>query len=1078
MKKKEKPKHAKGIMRKNKDSQRLSQDLETIAEIGRIISSTLNIDEVYERFAQEAKKLIELDRLSVNIINQKENTVSALYVWGITVSGRQSEDVFSLTGSATGEVFKTRSSLIIQPDSEEELEGRFSTLIPTFRAGLRSMMTVPLISRDEVIGALHFRSKKSKAYTELDLRLAERIGTQIAGAIANAQLFLEQKKAEAALQKSEEGARRLARDNAMVAEVGRIISSTLEIERVYELFAEEVRKVIPFDRISITVIDHEKGAFHNAYILGPDIPGRQLKEVISLAGSFTEEIMRRWSNQLIQTEDVDEVAGRFPKLLPFWQRGFRSFMAVPLISHDQVIGVLHVYSLRSQAYKEADVRLAENIGYQIAGAIANAQLFAKHKQAQEALRKTEEAAQHLAQENETIAEIGRIISSTLDIEEIYERFAQEAKKLIEFDRITVNIINPIEKTVTLPYVWGTFVPGRQPGDVFPLIGSATGKVYETRSILLISAEEDVKDIATRLPGFAPHLKIGLPSMLLIPLISKDEVIGGLSFHSKKPNAYADRDRKLAESIGHQIAGAIANARLFLEHKRAQEALRESEWRFRTAAESASDLIWDWDIVNQRLTWFGRIDEKLGYQPGEFPRTTEAWENIIHPEDHERVMKALDRHLENQERYFEEYRVLRKDGSVAYWIGSGTAMQDQEGQPYRMVGSVTDVTERRKMEEELLRSKKLESIGFLSGGIAHDFNNLLTGIMGNISLARLSFHPGDKTLTYLESAENLSVRASELTKRLLTFSRGGTPIKKLVLIGNFLKETVHMPLSGSNVRCEFNISEDLWPVEIDEGQMRQAIYNIVINARESMPGGGTIEILAQNISPVPADRHSLKEGKYVRASIKDHGVGIPPENLEKIFDPYFSTKEMGSQKGMGLGLAISHSIVKNHGGLITVESIVGKGSTFHIYLPASAREFVPAKEAAEKSLPAKGRVLVMDDDQVVRYIAEKFLRHLGYKVELAENGAEAVARFKKAQESKQPFNIVILDLIVPGGMGGKEVLGKLLEISPDVKAIVASGFSNDPIFSDFKRYGFKGVLAKPFDLDGLSESVLRVMKTAP
>ena len=700
----------------------------------------------------------------------------------------------------------------------------------------------------------------------------------------------------------------------------------------------------------------------------------------------------------------------------------------------------------------------------------------KPEQAKGVLRKSK-GNQRLAQETETIAEIGRIISSTLNIDEIYERFAQEVKKLIEFDRISINHINPKENTSIILFTWGTIVSGRQSREFFPLAGSATGEVLKARASLIIQPDDE-KDIATRLPAFLPVLQAGLRSTMAVPLISKGEMIAALFFYSKRPKAYTDQDLKLAESIGYQIAGGIANAQLFLEHKRAQEALQESEWRFRIAAESASDLIWDWDIGNGGLTWFGNIDEELGYQLGEFPRTIEAWENIIHPDDRERVMRALNRHFETQERYFEEYRVLRKDGTVAYWIGSGTAVQDQEGKPYKMVGSVTDVTERKKMEEELLRSKKLESVGFLSGGIAHDFNNLLTGIMGNISLAKLSVRPGDKVVTYLENAENLSVRASELTKKLLTFSKGGAPIKKPVLIGDFLKKTARMPLSGSNVRCEFKIAEDLWPVEIDEGQMRQVIYNIVINACEAMPGGGTINILAENVIHGPADRPSLKDGKYVKLSIKDQGAGIPPENLSKIFDPYFSTKEMGSQKGMGLGLAISHSIIKNHGGFIVAESIVGNGSTFHIYLPVSSKEFLPAKEVVKKPRLGKVRILVMDDEQVVRYISGEFLKHLGYEVELAEDGAEAVARYKKAQESQQPFDIVILDLIVPGGMGGKEVLEKLLEISPDVQAIVSSGYSNDPIFSDFKRYGFKGVIAKPFDLEGLSESVSKVIKMAP
>ena len=700
----------------------------------------------------------------------------------------------------------------------------------------------------------------------------------------------------------------------------------------------------------------------------------------------------------------------------------------------------------------------------------------KPEQAKDMLKKSK-GNQRLVQETETIAEIGRIISSTLNIDEIYERFAQEVKKLIEFDRISINHINPKENTSIILFTWGTIVSGRQSREFFPLAGSATGEVLKARASLIIQPDDE-KDIATRLPAFLPVLQAGLRSTMAVPLISKGKMIAALFFYSKRPKAYTDQDLKLAESIRYQIAGAIANAQLFLEHKRAQEALREGEWRFRIAAESASDLIWDWDIGNGGLTWFGNIDEELGYQLGEFPRTIEAWENIIHPDDRERVMRALNRHFETQERYFEEYRVLRKDGTVAYWIGSGTAVQDQEGKPYKMVGSVTDVTERKKMEEELLRSKKLESVGFLSGGIAHDFNNLLTGIMGNISLAKLSVRPGDKVVTYLENAENLSVRASELTKKLLTFSKGGAPIKKPVLIGDFLKETARMPLSGSNVRCEFKIAEDLWPVEIDEGQMRQVIYNIVINACEAMPGGGTINILAENVIHGPADRPSLKDGKYVKLSIKDQGAGIPPENLSKIFDPYFSTKEMGSQKGMGLGLAISHSIIKNHGGFIVAESIVGNGSTFHIYLPVSSKEFLPAKEVVKKPRLGKVRILVMDDEQVVRYISGEFLKHLGYEVELAEDGAEAVARYKKAQESQQPFDIVILDLIVPGGMGGKEVLEKLLEISPDVQAIVSSGYSNDPIFSDFKRYGFKGVIAKPFDLEGLSESVSKVIKMAP
>jgi len=886
----------------------------------------------------------------------------------------------------------------------------------------------------------------------------------------------ERKEAMEALRKIDIS-QRLARENETIAEIGRIISSTLDIDEVYERFAQEAKKLIEFDRIAINIINQKEKTLTIPYVWGTEVADFQLKTVIPFIGSATEEVSKTRSHLIIQTEDENELATRFPVYFPNFQAGLRSALFIPLISQDEVIGSLALLSKKSNAYSDRDLKLAESIGSQIAGAIANAQLFTQHKQAQEALLKSEESAKRLARENETIAEIGRIISSTLDIDEVYERFAQEAKKLIEFDRISINIINEKENTVTIPYVSGLTIQRLQKGDTFYLSDSPNQVVAATKSYLLIDLDEE-KEVLARYPNLQFNFKMGIRSSLRVPLISKDQVIGVLGFLAKKPKAYGERDIKLAQSIGHQIAGAIANAQLFLEHKRAQETLQESEWRFRIAAESASDLIWEWDIDKGDLVWFGHIDEKLGYQPGEFPRTKEAWENIIHLEDHDRVMKALDRHLENRERYFEEYRVLRKDGTILYWIDSGAAVYGQGSKPYKMVGSITDITERKKMEEELLRSKKLESVGYLSGGIAHDFNNLLTGIMGNISLAKLSIRPGDKAVIYLEDAENLSLRASELTNKLLTFSKGGAPVKKPVLIGDFLKETVGMALSGSNVTFEFNIPEDLWPVEIDEGQMRQAIYNMVINAREAMPEGGTVTILAENIIEGSTDSHLLKNSKYVKVSIKDHGVGIPHENLSKIFDPYFSTKEMGSQKGMGLGLAISHSIVKNHGGFITVASIVGTGSTFHIYLPVASKEVVTAKEMVKKPQLGKRRILVMDDEQVVRYIAGEFLKHLGYEVELAEDGAEAVARYKKAQESQQPFDIVILDLIVPGGIGGKEVLAKLLEISPDVKAIVSSGYSNDPVFSDFKRYGFKGVLAKPFDLEGLSGNISEVMKMSP
>jgi len=386
----------------------------------------------------------------------------------------------------------------------------------------------------------------------------------------------------------------------------------------------------------------------------------------------------------------------------------------------------------------------------------------------------------------------------------------------------------------------------------------------------------------------------------------------------------------------------------------------------------------------------------------------------------------------------------------------------------------DITDRKRMEEELIKASKLESIGILAGGIAHDFNNLLTSILGNISFAKMYVKPEDKIFILLDNAEKASLRASELTKQLITFSKGGTPVKKITPIGELLKDTTHLTLSGSNVSCQFNMANDLWPAEIDEGQMRQVIHHIVLNAREAMPEGGVIDLLAQNMILKTKDGLPLKEGEYIKLSIKDHGAGVPEENLSKIFDPYFTTKEKGSQKGMGLGLTICYSVIKNHHGLITVESQVGVGTTFHIFLPSSKKEAQAVEEISKKPPRGRGKVLVMDDEEGVRQVAVNILRHMGYEVEFAIEGMEVIKRYKEAKEVKQPFHAVILDLTVLGGMGGKETIKRLKEIDPNVKAIVSSGYLNDPIIFEFEQYGFKAALAKPYDVLKLSETITQVI----
>lgn len=386
-----------------------------------------------------------------------------------------------------------------------------------------------------------------------------------------------------------------------------------------------------------------------------------------------------------------------------------------------------------------------------------------------------------------------------------------------------------------------------------------------------------------------------------------------------------------------------------------------------------------------------------------------------------------------------------------------------------VGVIRDISDSKKLEkkqieldQQILHSKKMEAIGVLAGGIAHDFNNLLQGVFGYISMAKLNLRQKEKCLEMLEQAEKALHLSVNLTKQLLTFSSKGKPVKKKMQILPIIENSVKFALSGS--RTDYSLENDatLQLVEVDEGQISQVIQNIIINADQAMCG--TVSITAQNVhAPGEALPASLAAGRYIRISIKDNGIGIPEHYLPRIFDPYFTTKD----KGSGLGLAASYSIVRNHGGMIDVKSEMGKGSTFSIYLPALDTEeqiIHPAPEAV--TAIRKGTILVMDDEKMIRDIAGVMIKALGHRVELALNGEEAIDKYREALSSGRRFDIVILDLTIRGSMGGEETMLRLLEIDPDVKAIVSSGYADSSTISEYTKCGFKACLAKPYQVGTL------------
>ncbi len=405
-------------------------------------------------------------------------------------------------------------------------------------------------------------------------------------------------------------------------------------------------------------------------------------------------------------------------------------------------------------------------------------------------------------------------------------------------------------------------------------------------------------------------------------------------------------------------------------------------------------------------------------------------------------------------------------------GNASPIRDAQ---HRRVGSIIifrDITERRQLEQEQQKADKLDSLGVVAGGIAHDFNNLLTTILGNLSLALIQPGVDGELNERMTSAKKAAARAQDLARQLLTFAKGGTPIKQTAALPSLARDTLRLTLQGSPVHCEYQLpGEDLWPVEIDPGQISQVLSALALNAQQAMPAGGTLRVIAENLD-LPTGSHTLgmRPGRWVKLSLQDQGIGIPPEYFAKIFDPYFTTKP----KNSGLGLATAYSIVKAHGGHIGVDSEPGAGSTFSICLPASDKPLTTTPAAPLQRVANHPRILVIDDEETICMLVTCTLEPLGYEVTEACDGLSAIAAYEAAMNEGRPYHLVISDLTMPDGLSGAQTIARLREIDPTVRAIVSSGYANDPVLSRFVDYGFCGMIAKPYEIDTLARKVAETL----
>jgi PAS domain S-box-containing protein len=683
----------------------------------------------------------------------------------------------------------------------------------------------------------------------------------------------------------------------------------------------------------------------------------------------------------------------------------------------------------------------------------------------------------LVQEKASMAEIGAIIGSTLAIEDVYERFADEVRRIIPFDNIAINLIDHQNKTVSVPYVAGIDVPGRRPGDIFPLRDTIAEEAARTRKGFLVDAE-DIEELARTHSGALPVRIAGLRSIMVLPLISRDVVIGTLVLMSVAAHRYQERDLSLAENVAAHISGAIANARLFDERRRAEQALRESEASLRSIFRAAPVGI---GMVADRVLRQVNdcICEMTGFSRNELVGQSAR---ILYPtrEEYERVGREKYALIREQGTGSIETCWQRKDGKVIDVLMSSTPL-DPVDWSIGVTFTALDITERKRaererasLEEKLRISQKMEAIGTLAGGIAHDFNNILAAIIGYAELANIDTHRESPVASSLAQILKAAFRARDLVRQILMFSRQSEIQFGPLQLNLIIKET--LKLLRASLPATIQVRQDLGDcgkILGDPTQVHQVVMNLCTNAYHAMSAeGGLLDISLSSVdieAKLLLQGETLQSGRYLKLSVRDTGHGIDSEILHRIFEPYFTTREKGA--GTGLGLAVVHGIVKNHRGVIQASSQVGVGSTFDVYLPMVEDQGVESE--AEPEEPVRGGnecILFVDDEPALEELGGRLLSGLGYKVVTRSSSWEALQLFKA---KTMAFDLVITDMTMPQLTGEKLGL-EILRIRPEMPIILCTGFSEQISNERARSLGIRALVMKPFLKNEMARVIRRVL----
>ena len=823
------------------------------------------------------------------------------------------------------------------------------------------------------------------------------------------------------------------------------VHSSLDINEVYERLSEEVGKLIPFDRISVAIIDPTLGVTKPTYIAGTDVAGRRPGDSIPLGGTLTEEVARTRSPKMLVADSEADLRQRFPGLVPAYRAGLRSFLGVPLIDRDSVIGVLQIRSKRPGVYGQQHLDLAERVGNQIAGAIANAQLYEQTRQAEESERQRSEELGGLLKVSSILAQPGSFESKASPVMEELARIAGA-----ESAAFRVPEAGGLRR-------FGTTGEPPEGTSIVPYDGNIPALVYRDKETLVIN------DYSNHPLSVGYHVQRGVKSIMAAPIISGESVVGVVIVNSFDHNHFTPERVSLVLRIINGLGSLFETARLEDERAQAEQESRESETRFRQISENMREVVFLLDHGDYEVLYVNDTFEEIWGQPCEgLYENPMLWIDAVHPDDRYRVDAALDNQLSTGE-FEEEFRIIRPDGTTRWIFHRAFPILNEAGEIYRIVGIAEDITERKETQERLQETARLATIGELAAGVAHEINNPLTSVLGYSEMVLNNKLP-EEVAGDIQTIYDEAQRAAKIVQNLLFFARRRDTEKQYLDLNSVLIRSLEMKsydFKVSNIEVVSQLSPEIRRTMIDEHQMVQVFLNILTNAEQAIHktrGRGQIGVC------------TAISDDGIKITIKDDGPGIPSENLHRIFEPFFTTKEVG--QGTGLGLSISYGIIKQHGGDIWAESVEGESTTFHITLPV----VVPDEIMVFRSPTSASRInttrhlLVVDDEPHIRDLLRKYLETERYTVDLAEDGQEA---WRKIQNIK--YDCILLDLKMPG-MSGQELYQLIQGISEPLasKVVFITGDTVSPETSSFLDSAGNPVLTKPFSIRELEEEVLRAV----